>query len=176
MGAIMAEDDVYISGLFDTLNLRFGPSQGPGEMFGGIDELAVLQKEFEIFKPGRALSHCFAVLNLGGLRNDRAKNRWFKLIDSLKSVGSDKAGIDGEARILDVIIANLAATPPLPMHFGPHDARGKGGAKVTIETKPHGPFYTEQDHIVVSVPMKPRAKPPTGETPRTKKPPSPKTK
>lgn len=158
MGAIMAEDDVYISGLFDTLNLRFGPSRGPGEMFGGIDEMAVLQKEFEIFKRGRALSHCFAVLNLGGLRNDRAKNRWFKLIDSLKSAKSDTEGVDGEARILAAIMANLAATPPLPMHFESHDARGKAGAKVIVAAQPHGRFYAEQDHIVVSIPMKPRPK------------------
>ena len=50
MGRIMKEDDIFISGLFDLMNIRFGPSQGEDEAYGGIPEMKELQKEFQIFR------------------------------------------------------------------------------------------------------------------------------
>jgi hypothetical protein len=69
MGEIMKEDDVYIGGLLDELNIRFGPTQGGArtEWFGGIDEMARLQREFELFKQGRSFRDSVAVLNIGGV-------------------------------------------------------------------------------------------------------------
>ncbi len=96
MGRIMKEDDVYISGLLDILNIRFGPSQGPGEAYGGIPEMAALQREFKIFERGRSLRSCFAVLNLGGFWNTRAKNRWLELIDDLRVLSVRSSRREGQ--------------------------------------------------------------------------------
>ena len=51
MGALMAEDDVYIGTLMEQFNLRFGLSQTEAEFSGGgKNEIAVLQSEFKIFR------------------------------------------------------------------------------------------------------------------------------
>ena len=110
MGRLMKEDDIFISGLFDLMNLRFGPSQGPGEAFGGIEEMSALQKEFQIFQKGRSFRDCVAVLNLGGFWNARARNRWLKLIGELDQYDSDEPGVNGNDRIMNM--ENISLTDP----------------------------------------------------------------
>ncbi|MET0742927.1 MAG: hypothetical protein ABWY78_06110 [Microvirga sp.] len=156
MGRIMKEDDLYISGLLDLLNIRFGASQGPREAFGGIPEMAELQREFKIFERGRSLRSCFAVLNLGGFWNTRAKNRWLELIDDLKSYPSDVPGEFGNDRIMNVIVENLESRNPVPMYFKAHDSRGPEGRQVVVTQSSTAQFYVEQDHIVISIPMRPK--------------------
>ena len=156
MGRIMKEDDVYISGLLDILNIRFGPSQGPGEAYGGIPEMAALQREFKIFERGRSLRSCFAVLNLGGFWNARAKNRWLELIDDLRSYPSDLPDEKGNDRIMNAIVANLESRRPVPMFFKAHDSLGPEGRQVVVSRSPNAQFYVEKEHIVISIPMRPR--------------------
>ena len=156
MGRIMKEDDLYISGLLDILNIRFGPSQGPGESYGGIPEMAALQREFKIFERGRSLKSCFAVLNLGGFWNTRAKNRWLELIDDLKSYPSDLPDEKGNDRIMNAIVANLESRRPVPMFFKAHDSYGPEGRRVVVTRSPNAQFYVDKEHIVVSIPMRPR--------------------
>jgi hypothetical protein len=157
MGRIMKEDDIFISGLFDLMNLRFGPSQGPKEAFGGIEEMAVLQKEFQIFQRGRSLKDCVAVLNLGGFWNARARNRWLTLIGELGLYESDEPGVNGNDRIMNMMIDNLASRYPLPVLFQAHDSRSEDGRRVIVRNAPTGLFYMTQDYIIVSIPMLPKS-------------------
>ncbi len=159
MGRIMKEDDLFIPGLLDLLNLRFGPSQGPGEAYGGIDEMAELQREFQIFQRGRSLRDCFALLNLGGFWNVRAKNRWLNLIEDLSSYESDRPGENGNDRIMNMLIENLGSRNPVPILFQAHDSRGEEGRRVIVRSSPTGLFFTEQEHIIVSLPMRPKPAP-----------------
>jgi hypothetical protein len=156
MGRIMKEDDIFIPGLLDLLNLRFGPSQGEDEAYGGIEEMRVLQREFQIFQRGRSLRNCFAVLNLGGFWNARAKNRWLKLIDDLSSYDSDVPSENGSDRIMNMLIQNLASNTPRPVLFQAHDSRGPEGRKVIVRDSPTGLFFMEQPYIIVSLPMRPK--------------------
>jgi hypothetical protein len=159
MGRIMKEDDIFISGLFDLMNLRFGPSQGPKEAYGGIEEMAELQREFQIFQRGRSFRDCVAVLNLGGFWNPRARNRWLQLIGDLGSYESDMPGVNGNDRIMDMMVENLASRRPLPVLFQAHDSRSEDGRRVIVKDAPTGRFYIEQDHIIVSIPMLPKTAP-----------------
>lgn len=159
MGRIMKEDDIFISGLFDLMNLRFGPSQGPKEAYGGIEEMAELQREFQIFQRGRSFRDCVAVLNLGGFWNARARNRWLQLIGDLGSYESDLPGVNGNDRIMDMMVENLASRRPLPVLFQAHDSRSEDGRRVIVRDAPTGRFYIEQDHIIVSIPMLPKTAP-----------------
>ncbi|MBK6294390.1 MAG: hypothetical protein IPF55_08785 [Rhodoferax sp.] len=69
MGWYMKEDDIYIGSLLDEMNVRFAPSQGKEDLFGGIDEMVALQKEFKIFKKGRSFKTSLSVLNIGARGN-----------------------------------------------------------------------------------------------------------
>jgi hypothetical protein len=105
MGALVGEDDVYIGSLFELFNLRFGVEQEEAELAaGGITEIKALQEEFEIFRKGRKFVESAKLLGLGGLQNNRAKNRWFKLLAWLSKVASDKAGESGDERIVNALI------------------------------------------------------------------------
>jgi len=159
MGRIMKEDDIFISSLFDLMNLRFGPSQGSDEAYGGIDEMAELQKEFRIFQRGRSFRDCVAVLNLGGFWNARARNRWLALIKDLATYPSDEPGVNGNDRIMNMMIENLESGRPLPVLFQAHHSESEEGRRVVVKTSPAGLFYMTQPYIIVSIPMLPRTAP-----------------
>lgn len=162
MGAIMKEDDCYIGGLLELMNLRFGIAELFDESLGGIKEMAVLQKEFNIFQEGRALSACFGLLNLGGFWNARTKQRWFQLIDALSSSASKGEKLNDHDRLMNIFIDNLNNPSPLPMYFEAHDAGGQRGPALYVTEQDHGPFYITSRHILVSIPMKPRQQRKTG--------------
>lgn len=164
MGAFMAEDDIYITSFIDLFNLRFAPVQKeePGDLFfGGVDEMQALQSEFQIFQTGRSFAESAKLLGLGGVNNNRAKNRWFTLLDNLKKVPSDQAGTSGDQRIVNALIDNFGKKKgkPLPCFMKAHDSRGKGpreGLRVIVIEKDKPLFYIEQTYLTISLPMKPR--------------------
>jgi hypothetical protein len=159
MGRRMMEDDIYIGSLFDLLNLRFAPSQGPGpDNFGGIDEMAALQKEFQIFKRSRSFRDSAAIMNLGGFWNARAKNRWHRLLDDLKEYDSNQRGKNGNDAIVSALIKNLESADPLPVYFKAHDSRIAGERQVFVSRERRPLFYIEQDFLTISLPMMPRPK------------------
>jgi hypothetical protein len=159
MGAFMKEDDIYIASLLDLLNLRFAPSQDGDEWFGGLEEMIALQKEFKIFKRGRSFKDSVRILNLGGFWNNRAKNRWYKLLEDLKKYKSNKAGENGDQSIVKALIKNLASNKPLPVHFEAHDSREPGGDLVLVDQDPKPIFYIEEPpYLTISLPMKPKPK------------------
>ena len=159
MGALMAEDDIYIGPLFDLFNLRFGPEQKDHEhTAGGVSEIKALQDEFEIFQDGRPFVESAKLLGLGGLHNNRAKNRWFSLLTWLAKVPSDQDGETGDERIVNALIKNFARKPPLPCFMKAHDSRGPDGLKVIVrEDKPI--FYIERTYLAISLPMAPSVPP-----------------
>ena len=155
MGYFMKEHDIYIGTMLDELNLRFAPSQGKDSHFGGIQEMVVLQKEFKIFKKGRAFKTSCAVLNLGA-RNNEVKNLWQNLLGNLYRHESNQKGQNGDAAIVNALIKNLASESPLPVYFTSHDMRGeKVNAEVKIIGKSQPIHYLEQDYLTISLPMQP---------------------
>lgn len=155
MGFFMKEHDIYIGTMLDELNLRFAPSQGKESHFGGIDEMVALQKEFKIFKKGRAFKTSCAVLNLGA-RNNEVKNRWQNLLGNLAKHDSNVKGQNGDVAIVAAIMKNLASKTPLPVFFTSHDMRGtKENTQVKITDKTRPIHYLEQDYLSISLPMQP---------------------
>lgn len=165
MGVFMKEDDIYISSMLELLNLRFGLSEQPGAnssstFYGGIDEMVALQKQFGILKKGRPFSETARVLNLGGFWNARAKNRWYKLLDSLQKATSNVEGKTGDQAIVNALIENLESKEPRPARFTAHEMRTAAQNKVIITTARRSVFYIERDFLEISLAMKPREKGP----------------
>jgi hypothetical protein len=162
MGALVGGDDVYIGSLFELFNLRFGVEQEEDELAaGGITEIKALQEEFEIFRKGRKFVESAKLLGLGGLQNNRAKNRWFKLLAWLSKVPSDKAGESGDQRIVNALIKNFASSKPQPCFMKAHDSRDKNGygLKVVVIESDHPIFYIERPYLTISLPMAPNVPP-----------------
>jgi hypothetical protein len=155
MGQFMKDHDIYIGTMLEDLNLRFAPSQGRSTHFGGIEEMAALQKEFKIFKKGRSFKTSCMILNLGA-RNNEVKNLWQSMLSNLSRHPSSVAGKDGDSAIVDALIKNLASPSPLPVYFTSHDMRGDASnVQVKITPKARPVHYLEQDYMSVSLPMQP---------------------
>jgi len=155
MGFFMKHNDILIGSMLDQLNLRFAPPQGREKTYGGIAEMAALQKEFEIFKKGRPFATSVAVLNLAAYNND-AKNHWHDLLGTLLKHKSNRGKLNGDQAIVDALVKNLKSKTPLPVYFTSHDMRkGEEAKKVLITEKGRPVFYIERDYLVVSFPMKP---------------------
>lgn len=155
MGFFMKHNDILIGSMLDQLNLRFAPPQGKEKTYGGIDEMAALQKEFNIFKKGRPFAKSVAVLNLAAYNND-AKNHWHDLLGSLDRHKSNRGKLNGDQAIVDALVKNLAAKNPSPVYFTSHDMRQGGESKNVLITEKGRPvFYIERDYLVISLPMKP---------------------
>ena len=155
MGFYMKDHDIYAGTMLDELNLRFAPSQGKDSHYGGVDEMVALQKEFKIFKKGRAVKTSCAALNLGA-RNNELKNLWLKYLGNLNKHESNMKGLDGDQAIVAAIVKNLSAAKPLPIFFTSHDMRGdKANTQVKITGVSQPVHYLEQDYLSISMPMQP---------------------
>lgn len=155
MGMFMKHNDILIGSMLDQLNLRFAPPQGKEMTYGGIEEMAVLQKEFGIFKKGRPFARSVAVMNLSAYNND-AKNHWHDLLGNLNRHKSNRGKLNGDEAIVDAMAKNLASKKPLPVYFTSHDMRqGDESKKVLITDKGRPVHYIERDYLVISLPMKP---------------------
>ena len=164
MGSGMMWYDNFIPGLFDLLNLRFAPPPQPTppeEWVGGIEEMAALQREFQVFREGRSFRDSAALLNVGGFWNWGARKKWYDLLSFYGQCESDVAGQNGDERIVGALIANLALERPWPVYFTAHEWAeppqvrliGDPGNQRTL-TRPL--FYMRQLYLVVSVPMRPQ--------------------
>jgi hypothetical protein len=155
MGAFMIEDDIYIGTFLDLFNVRFAPVPPSTildhqSVYGGIEELAKLQQEFNIFRTDRLFSQSAAILGLGGLYNARAKNRWFELLRRLPD--------DGDQQIANALVANFRKKKPLPCYMKAHflESRKSDQNRVIITEGEEPLFYLEQEYLVISLPMAPR--------------------
>ncbi len=153
MGWYMQEDDIYIGSMLDELNLRFAPYQGKKTLYGGIEELVALQKEFRIFKKGRSFRTSVSVLNLGA-RNNEVKNRWYELLGNLHRHPSNQGKQSGDVAIVSAIIKNLGSKNPLPVYFTSHEMQGaKENTEVKIVDRDRPVHYIEKDYLTISLPM-----------------------
>jgi len=154
MGYFLKDHDIYVGSLQEKLNLRFAPSLGPKEQYGGLKEMVALQNEFEIFKEGRPFERSVAVLNLTGLSNHDTKNRFYRYLKSLRKAKSNIAGQNGDAAIVKAIVRNLASKTPLPVYFELHDLnKGEDNNRVIITDKARPLFYMKKDYLVISLPL-----------------------
>lgn len=155
MGWFMKEHDVHVENLLGQINVRFGPTPAKKSHFGGIIELAALQKEFKLFKKGRPFKTSLAVLNIGST-NAEARNRLLEYFGSLSRHDSNVPGKNGDEAIVDAIVRNLAAKYPLPVYFTYHDMRAaKGNTRVLISDKSRPVPYFQEDYLTISLPTKP---------------------
>lgn len=154
----MREDDIFIPSFLERLNLRFAPRQsGDPEWFGGVEEAAKLQADYQVFQEKRSFQQSASLLGLGGHQNPRARTRWFTLLDSLKDYPSNRPGLNGDQAVVQAILENLTSSSPLPVHFKAHDSRGEPGRRVIVGEEPRPLFYIERDYLTISIPMKPRS-------------------
>jgi hypothetical protein len=139
--------DVYVAGLLDRVNLRFGPNEA-------ITEMIALQKEFDIFSDAHTLEQSFALLNLGPSDNWSTRRGWYKYLNSLQGKASDKPKLNGEARVIMALREHLQAGVAVPVIFTSHDStkddRVKVSGKPTVALS-----YSTQEYLTISLPMTP---------------------
>jgi hypothetical protein len=118
---------------------------------GHLEEMVVIQQEFEVFSEKYSLQQAFRILNIvPGDFNER--RLWFKYLDDLRKVPSDLPGVTGHDRIVKAYQENLESRVPMPMHTTTHDATADERVTVTHSR----PFvYENQEYIVISYPTKP---------------------
>ena len=172
MGMLMGDDDAYVGGLLETLNLSFGsyPDALPGPSderlvaneskmglgTSGIREIQAIQAEFKVFDVNRPLVESLRALGVGGLWNPHIKRKWYMALRRLDHYPSNFQSLSGGKAIAQALADHLQAADPDPVHFTAHDARGAGGAQVLITPKDRPVFYLDQDFLTVSIPLTPR--------------------
>lgn len=177
MGMLMKEDDSYIPGLLEMMNLCFGTYpdvlDGQGETHpltqaetnmrlgvNGIREIQAIQTEFELFKAGRPLVQSLRALGVGGLWNHPMKKKWYKLLARLDDYPSNVVGLTGGVAIVAAMISHLDTAKTLdpdPVYFRAHDSSTQdGGARVLILPSQRPVYYIQRDFLVISLPMKAR--------------------
>jgi hypothetical protein len=173
MGVFVAQDDLYIGGLLEVLNLLFGkyPPEGPHQpgdpavplsppkYLNGIDEIRALQKEFGVFKEGRRLVESLRVLGVGGVWNARLKSRWFNLLAALDEYKSEDGKLNGGDAIVRALIKHLESADPLPVYFTAHEGRDKRQGWSVLIGKGRPVFYMNQEYLTISLPMTARPDP-----------------
>jgi hypothetical protein len=159
MGMIIEPHEIYFCTFFCRFNMRFGPpmpSRGSVWQAGGIVEIAALQREFEIFREGRPFLESAALLGIGGLESSPAKDRWLEYLARLPQMGSDRADMQGDQRVVGAIIENLGRESPLPCFMRAYDGRTREPGLVVI-TEEQPLFYLESvTFLTISLPMRPR--------------------
>jgi hypothetical protein len=162
MGALVGEDDVYIGSLFELFNLRFGVEQEEREFAaGGITEIGALQQEFKIFRKGRKFVESAKLLGLGGLQNNRAKNRWFKGVGLVVDGTVGQGGRKRRRAYRQRVDQEFHELEPAAMFHEGHDSRDKNGygLKVVVIESDDPIFYIERPYLTISLPMAPKVPP-----------------
>jgi hypothetical protein len=126
------------------VNTRFAPG-------APIQEMAQIQKEFQVFSSKISLQQACRVLNLGPTdHSERAL--YYKYLDRLKRVPSDLPGVNGHDRIVKARQENLESRTPLPMYNKTHKA--DDDKRVTVTRGKPIP-HEDQEYIVISIPAVP---------------------
>jgi hypothetical protein len=128
------------------LNTRFQPGQS-------LDEMASLQKEFQVFSASHDLSQSFALLNIAPVERAQ-RQRWNAFVnEKLRSYESDRPGVNGHDRIIQAIEENFGSRSPRPLYFDCH--RAKDDPRVTV-AQGNPLIYSLQGYVVISIPTTPR--------------------
>lgn len=176
MGMFMGIDDMYIEGMLEVLNLRFGvfpniddkpdDKLDPDELVmqlnvSGVREVQQIQADVELFKAGRPLVQSMRALGIAGPWNNFVRRKWFKLLNQLEKLPSSTQGVTSGQAIVAALIAHLDPQnqDPDPVHFKAHDGRNQqGGAQVLITPNDRPIFYIDRTFLTISIPMAPRSK------------------
>ncbi len=160
MGDFMMQDDIYIKSLLEMMNIRFAPAQVfEGRSYGGIAEMAAIQREFGIFKDGRAFAESVSALGVYHRGHVLMQHNWHRLLTNLATKESNRTGATGDAAIVHTIIEDLQRAKPEPIYFVAHDLREPGRDRVLIEPDARPLFYLDQTYILISIPMRPKSTP-----------------
>ncbi|MBK1656981.1 hypothetical protein, partial [Paracraurococcus ruber] len=177
MGLLIDPHEIYFNHFINGFNQRFGPAHpapepawvanaaavaGPARaaLAGGIAEIAALQREFGIFRPGRSFLQSVALLGLTGALHGAAKERWLEYLAKLPRMQSNNPRETGEERIVNALVANFDRKDgPLPCYMQAHDGRTlEPGLVVVSEGTPL--FYLEgQRFLTICLPMRPSGGP-----------------
>jgi hypothetical protein len=145
MGALVS--DTEVGGIFEQLNKRFEPGHA-------LTEMQALQKEFEVFKPGRDLKKSLGLLNIGPINNWKERRGFYKFLDGLKKAPSDRKGVNGHDRLAGALAEHLATPGANPIHFTCHSA--KDDARLKVLTQRRNPLvYSTQEYLTISLPLLP---------------------
>lgn len=164
MGARIDPHEIYLGNFFELFNNRFGPSFPAGDastwLSGGIAEIAALQREFKIFKPGRPFVKSAALLGLTGSGYGPPKGRWVYYLEKLPRMESDQAGVTGDERIVNALLENFQRKGgPLPCLLQPQDGRNMEPGLVTV-SQGRPLFYLESvEFLTIGLPMRPSGGP-----------------
>jgi len=143
MGRYLA--DIYVGGLLDQLNLRFGPNEA-------ITEMLALQKEFDIFSDKHSLEHSFGLLNVAPVGSWANRRGWYRYLDSLRQRPSDRAGQNGHDRLISALKEHLEAGQPIPIHFSCHGSQKDERVRFVRRLK-QTLVYSTQEFVTISLPV-----------------------
>lgn len=164
MGALIDPHEIYLGSLFERFNNRFGPGfpadNASAWLSGGITEIAALQHEFEIFKPGRPFVKSAALLGLTAGDYGPAKERWVAYLEKLPRMKSDHDSMTGDERIVDALLQNFQRpSGPLPCLLQPQDGRMREPGLVTVSHE-RPLFYLETvEFLTIRLPFRPSGGP-----------------
>jgi hypothetical protein len=141
MGAFVSHRNVFR--MAGDINARFAEGDP-------ITEMTALQREFSIFSRAHDLKASASVL---GLAPDGKEEResWFRFLDSLKTLASSEAKLNGHDLIRETLRHNLEGEAS-PVFFQYHDGDSEPRVLVTVST----PLaFSPTSYLVVSVPTWP---------------------
>ena len=84
------------------------------------------------------------------MENWPQRKGWYKYLDSLKTLPSDKEGQNAHDRLVDLLGSHLASRDPEPVHFTVHSSHQDPGLRVTDPCAPLA--YSTQEFLTVSFP------------------------
>jgi hypothetical protein len=117
MGFYITHQSVPV--VVSALNDRFAPGDA-------IEEMAALQKEFDIFNRHRSLARACALLNIVP-PDSKDRRGWFKYLDHLKRTGSERDGqpveMNGHDFVVMTLKENLESGSAMPVFFTWHPKR-----------------------------------------------------
>ncbi len=159
MGERIRPHEIYLGSFFDRFNQRFGPADiynlTTAYHAGGIAEIAALQKQFTIFKPGRPFLESAALLGLGGTVSGPAKDRWIGYLAKLPKMQSDDPAQNGDERIVNALVANFRKRSPLPCFMQAYDGRTRQPGLVVVDEAMPLFYLAPTKFLVISLPMRP---------------------
>lgn len=138
--------DVYVAGMLDRLNLRFGPGDA-------IEEMLELQREFKVFSEEHSLKDAFGLLNMAPTDNWAHRRGWYRYLDYLKGQPSDRPTENGHDRVISALKEHLAANQPVPVHFRSHNSEKND--RVRVLRPRHALVYSLLEFLIISLPMTP---------------------
>jgi hypothetical protein len=143
MGGLVS--DSATADVIGQINKRF-------EAGDAIAEMAALQKRFKIFAKGHGIYDSWLVLNIKA-SDPPERARWRKWAEEyLPTLESDIKGVNGHDRLVRAFRENLASKTPLPMYYKHH--LHSDNPKVVV-SRGSGPLHSLEEHIVMSIPIKP---------------------